>query len=175
MIILDLNGVLAEKTFIGKGVVPKGSYKVNGSFYKILPEVKTFITNLFKEYKVAIFSSTTKRNAIPLIKEIFTKWQRKNLLFIWTRDRTTIDLEDLKRYKTIKNISNFWDNPVLNSKCYYTKYNTIILDDELEKQRINPRECVIIFDIKSDEANFETLLDTIKKRLMTNSMTTLEL
>ncbi len=170
LIILDINGVLAEKTFIGKGSTPKGAYKVNGVFYMIKPEVSTFIAKLFQKYRVAIFSSTTRRNAMPLIKKVFTQKQVKRLLFIWTRDRTRKDPENLNGFKTIKKLDDFWDNPVFNAKGCYDKSNTIILDDESEKQRFNPEECLIIFNIKNPESDFETLLNTIETRLMANSM-----
>lgn len=160
LLVFDLNGVLISK-------VRKRSARENlslqhdedvgcdfitleGNVIFIRNGVVDVLTELSKEYYIAIWSSTTLKNVNKIISTVF-----KNIefLFIWDRSTTLLDPEYDKyphdEHSTVKNLNHLLSNP-FNWKREFTIYNVVLVDDELDKLRFNDDKNIIIipkFDI----------------------------
>lgn len=138
LIILDLNGVLSLS---GKRRLEITKYAID------------FVKSLQRKYSVAIWTSTTFKNANPAIEYCF-----KNLkppLFEWYRDKTDPDYHnELNPYATIKNISKVRE--------YFPLYqNILIVDDSASKIRFNnPEESLVIE--KSEKIDFQSFYENLE-------------
>lgn len=134
LLILDINGLLCCK------IKSNAWYDV-----VIRPGVTTFLSHCYNHYRVAFFSSTTQQNAEPILVHLLTRKQIMNTEFVWYRDRTHRDDRDPTGIKTIKKLSDVFDNPVINQHNAYHPGNTLIVDDEASKMIFNdPRNVLIV-------------------------------
>ncbi len=176
LIILDLNGVLCYKIPKDEDDVINKDNLISAEYHNIYirPNVKKFIFWLLKEYSVAIFSSTTYKYVNIILNNIFTNNQRKQLVFLWCRDRCTLDPEfknnlTIKKHETIKLLSSVIGNPYINSKRIYDLNNTLFLDDSPNKMRYNNKNNYYILesyhpDKKIDDINdIKIVIDMIFK------------
>lgn len=161
LVILDVNGISACK--VKKNTFTGTYQKVDLKVYNFVlnPAIRDFINELFdKKYEVAIWSSTTYRNASSVIEKVFTPEQKENLVFEWYRDKMKVRLEwhevepeldpeyglneNIKSYDTVKNLEKVFKSPLINSEGIYNKTNTILIDDSVFKTRFNNSENLII-------------------------------
>ena len=164
LIILDINGLLCRKVIkpnLDSDDKIKSQYDDIKSQYEtfelhkyivfIRPEARKFLRKCYKSYNVGFFSSTTKYNADPILKQILTKKQYKNAIFKWYRDKTKNDTET-SEFATVKNLEDIFSSDEISG---FGLHNTIICDDEMKKLRHNPEQNCITFQ------SFEPLI--IKK------------
>jgi hypothetical protein len=123
-----------------------------------------FLEKCYEEFTVAFFSSTTQRNAGPILKKILTPFQKKRTLFFWYRDRTALDPNwkishpFIKIHSTIKPLWYVWDNPIINENRKYSPNNTLICDDSLMKLRLNhPQNCITVDPYLENEEEKDVL------------------
>lgn len=148
LIVLDINGMLCiklEKRTPGSVRCP--SYDV-----KLRPYVTEFLHHMYTYYKVAFFSSTTEKNAIPICNALLTEEQRNNTLFFWFRDKTRTDPEsnDHSTIKLVHDIREIYD---------YAKI--LIIDDSATKLRFNHASEVLVCDTYERNDDDTHLLDLI--------------
>lgn len=112
-----------------------------------LPE---FFAALYSKYDVAFYTSALEKNISPILSAVLSKEQRQRTVFCWYREHTHLDPEyvegnthGIKKYDTIKVLSNVWLHPVINAERIYNRRNTIICDDSARKTRFNPAENVV--------------------------------
>lgn len=138
LLILDLNGVLFSK--VGKG---EGNFIMeNNTNYDLLvqDDMIPFLQKCEKLFDIAIWSSTTEKNAIPMIQYI--EKYGIEFKFVWFRDRTQLNPfylinPKVKKYDTIKDIRQVLLSPEINRERRYTPNDILIVDDEYNKVRMN--------------------------------------
>lgn len=153
LVVLDINGVFCrkltpEETRELKGV--DGIVKLEGSKFtggvEFRPGYLEFFDRLLTKYHVAIFSSTTHKNASSIIQASQLKSQEFD--FLWYRDRTRFDPEgqggEIQSFETIKMLNDIYDNPIVNMHRQWSDRNTIIIDDSSTKVRFNKSENVLV-------------------------------
>ena len=171
LIILDLDGLFSLRIYQKKVISQQDNSFRSGPFNVFIRNgSENFINQLIKQkYKLAFYTSTTHKNANPVIKKICKK-NYKKLDFIWARDRTHFDPDPIKSHDTIKNISDVWDNPVINRRKKYGPTNTIIIDDSMRKIRFNNKSnCILVstYDPTATDKNFfPNLLEKIQQKFI---------
>ena len=117
------------------------------------PGVSDFIRECLARYDVAIYSSTTWHNIKPLLDEILPEELLSQLKFVWTRDHTRLDpsygqegYHYLRPFDTVKDLHYVFDNPAINVERCYDLSNTLIVDNEERKVRLNPEENCMIWE-----------------------------
>ncbi len=144
LIVLDVNGVLCYKISKHKDNIKNRTNILELSYNNVYfrPGAKKFLEWLFERYKVAIYSSTTFKNIKPILNYLMPKLYKK-LVFLWCRDRCTLDPDygtdtQIFKYSTIKLLSSILENPNINERRIYKKNNVLFLDDSPSKMRFNP-------------------------------------
>ena len=182
--IFDINGFLCQK-------VPKdyeGPVDLELQSYKVIlrPGCGEFLSQCYERFTIGFFSSTTYKNAGPILQELLTQEQDKATLFKWFRDRTSLDLDwmreissdpswqldlfvgmKLEKHSTVKRLSSVLETPFLNDDRIYSLKNTLICDDSAEKLRFNPKaNCLVVepFTGERDDTVLSTLVDEIDRR-----------
>ena len=140
LVIIDLDGVICKKHKKGSGKMPHGWIDTKSYWIEPRPGAKDFLNECFSLFMVAIWSSTTKPNAQPIVDAFFTDTQQKQLAFIWFRERTRLDPEygrksDISDFDTIKDLDDVFSHPFFERK--WTPENTHIFDDSPKKMRFN--------------------------------------
>ncbi len=138
LIVLDLNGVLCYR--IDANLVNKANnpnldlefFKVGHKMVYIRPYAREFIEYCLKYYSVGFYTSTTEKNAKPILKKLIDKEHWKQVKFFWYRDHTHPDPEIGKNpiipnYGTIKSIAEI--------KSKYSQNRVLICDDSRIKLR----------------------------------------
>ena len=168
LLILDINGLLCRKVkkdYLGPVDLELATYRVVRR-----PGYSEFLATCYANFTVGFFSSTTRKNGDQILQILLTDQQRKDTLFFWYRDRTSLDpdwpsttqpitchpswsLEDIddwsaqgvEEYATIKNLVSVWANPIINWDRRFSLLNTIICDDSTIKLRFNRKEnCLLV-------------------------------
>ena len=174
LIILDMNGLLCKK-------VPDESNhslfdpkvkiaRIKNYVLYIRPGIHNFMDKLLKNYKVAIFSSTTQKNLFASLKAILGNHTVKRLDFIWDRSRTRHDPDygidvSIKGHQTVKILKDVWDNPIINPWKFWNQTNTICIDNDHMKLRFNKPENIIIvpeWEAKSTKDKSQNLSELVK-------------
>lgn len=174
LVILDMNGLLCMK-------VPNDSnYKLSNPSIKIIkiknyvlyirPGIHGFMDRLLKNYKVAIFSSTTRKNLILSLGAILGNRTMKRINFIWDRSRARHDPDYgknplIKSHQTVKILKDVWDNPIVNPWRIWNQTNTICIDNEITKLRFNKPDNIIISP-EWDPNSFENKLPELEKTIV---------
>lgn len=119
-------------------------YHLMGSLYVCFrPGTLAFLRYCQCIVDIAIFSSTTKKNVIPIIEYL----NKENIYFkfVWCRDRTKPDPDykinpNIKDYDTIKLIYD-----VIDSFNYYNISDVLLIDDSYNKIRFNnPKNYILV-------------------------------
>jgi TFIIF-interacting CTD phosphatase-like protein len=160
LILLDLNGVLCRK--IASGPVPENALQLQSYAVEPRPGVKEFLEFCYSHYTVGFFSSTTFRNADPILKKILTPEQYQLSKIKWFRDRTRFD-PDTKDHTTIKVLKDLFDNPIANSERIWSESNTLLIDDSIEKTRFNSPKNVLLVKTYSGDLKDRELLNLIEE------------
>lgn len=124
LVILDLNGIIS----LSHDRPQTNLYAIN------------FVKSLQTKYDVAVWTSTTFRNAQSPIAECFKN--STPAVFEWYRDKTDPDPEiGFNPYATIKNISKV--------RQEFPQYeNILIVDDNFYKIRFNPDDEILVCESK---------------------------
>nr|QBK91168.1 MAG: ctd-like (NLI interacting factor-like) phosphatase [Pithovirus LCPAC202] len=164
-----MNGLLCmkvhNKSNYNSGNSKIETVKIKNYVLYIRPGIKDFMNRLLKNYKVAIFSSTTQKNLILSLNLILSNPIIKRLDFIWDRSRTRHDPDYgtdplIKSHQTIKMLKDVWDNPIINPWKFWNQTNTICIDHDYLKLRFNKLENIIItkeWDAKPSEDESQKL------------------
>jgi len=146
LVVLDISGVLCCKDNGKNTKFGDGLTKISCSNYDVYlrPYAKEFVKWCLDNYDVGIYSSTTYTNVNNIISKIFTSEQRKELKFLWCRDRCELDLDygkdnSITEYSTVKNLNNIVVNPMINKDRKYTLKDILAIDDSGEKLRFNDK------------------------------------
>lgn len=169
IIILDIDGVLCYRKY-QKGLEEVQLSVENSAFKKkiyLRKGINEFLDYIFKndKFKVAVFSSTTEKNADPIIKHILKEEQYNKLLFKWFRDRTRNDENYEKIYDTVKVLQDIIENPTINENRKIKLEHLLMLDDSERKMGLNKKENYII--INSDpEYDMRDLIKELENRAL---------
>lgn len=150
LVVFDINGILALK-----------NHSTSGKKWRFFPEARRFLEKVYRYHDIAIWTSTTQKNAERVISHYFTKFQP---VFVWYRDSpfTLTDPDhgldpEITSFDTIKNLSFI--------KSQYPEYNKImIIDDDYRKVRFNsPTESVVVkmSDYESPSQFYNHLLNKV--------------
>lgn len=120
LIIFDLNGVLARRSR-KNWIIPY--------------EVDTFLERLSKFADIAIWTSTTRRNAEHAVKSLCIA-----PVFVWYREDTPMN--SLVPHGTLKNLS------LIKKNWKYSRY--LIIDDSEDKIQFNDEREKISFQVNFD-------------------------
>lgn len=137
MVIFDINGVLAQRS---------------GKYWLIPDAVHPFLDKLSRVSDIAIWTSTTRRNAEFVVDNL-----NINPVFTWYREDTPKDTQVC--HGTLKNLS-------LVKELYdYSSY--LIVDDSYSKIRHNHDDEKIIHctDFNDPENSYQELYDLILDKL----------
>lgn len=152
LIILDINGLLCWKFFSEKypqeQVIKmakdlKMEYIILEKFVVFIrPKVRIFLDFCYEYADVGFFSSTTHLNGYSILDKILTEDQRKKTKFFWYREHVKLDPEfgikpEIKQHDTVKILTDVLASAQINHHRLYSYYNTVMLDDDLNKIRFN--------------------------------------
>ncbi len=149
LIVLDLNGVLCFRSRIHPNSnfdhLGLECFKIRDKMIYIRPFAREFIKYCLKYYQLGFFTSTTKKNAYPILKRLISPEDWSSVKFFWYRKQTDPDPDIGKnpltrKYSTIKLIEPILKSPYIN--CNYQ--DIIICDDTEQKLRFIPESNKII-------------------------------
>jgi hypothetical protein len=153
LIILDLNGVLLFR-----------SGKKNPKTFTPREHLKEFLTYLFTNHKVMIWSSARPENVTAMCQRIFTEEQREMLVGEWARDKLhlTDDQYDNK-VQVYKQLSWVWEDASVQQNATswkslqgkWDQSNTVLLDDTALKAAAEPYNLIEVPEFGSDGDNHE--------------------
>jgi len=162
LIILDLNGVLVTREFLGKRepVGPKYQFGQRlGAFWVWRrPGIQHFLDYIFEHFQVAIWSSVTRKNIDPLAIFALGKEYYEKLLFIF--DQTMCEAlpneEQPEKPLFMKNLTTVWAHfPPHDSS------DTIIIDDSNAKLSRNPPDnCFVLNSWTNVDAEDNEMADS---------------
>ncbi|CAL0317331.1 unnamed protein product [Lupinus luteus] len=145
LLVLDINGVLADTVFPPPSDLKGGAMIMKAAIFK-RPFCLEFLKFCFEKFEVAIWSSGKKECVEQTIDYLMGDMKQK-LLFYWdyshcTKTALGINLEENKqKHLMFKDLSKIWENYDPNlpwEKGYYNESNTLLLDDSPYKAWLNP-------------------------------------
>lgn len=148
LILFDVNGILCFKSYTELVDVRKEDFINAASYLMILrPGIRELLKRLGEKHTLGIFSSTTFKNVIPVIKEL----EKSGIKFAITayREYTQLDpdfLQDktIQPFDTIKRLETIWSHPFFNMYRVWSRENTLLIDDSKIKTRfIDPANVLI--------------------------------
>ncbi len=162
LIVLDLNGVLCYRHRCSKKAMrylPKfglENFKVGAHMVYLRPFAKEFIKYCLDNYHLGFLTSTTKKNAEPILKRLIPKEDWSKVKFFWYRDHTQADPEIgtnplTPNHSTIKKIDEILASKEINPDGIYNYHNVTICDDSKRKLRfVPPKNYVLVgsFNLK---------------------------
>lgn len=137
---MDLNGTLVHRPnrkSSPKNFVPR-------------PSLQPFLTHLFANYHVVVWSSAQPANVLAMCENIFTPDQHGRVLARWARD--TLGLDATQYYEKVqvyKQLTKIWADPALSTthpahaagECW-GQHNTVLIDDSALKAAAEPHNLV---------------------------------
>lgn len=169
LILLDLNGVLCRK--ITSGPMPENAFDLRAYAVEPRPGVTEFLEFCYSHYAVGFFSSTTFKNADPILKKLLTPEQYKLSTIKWFRDRTRFD-PDNTNHETVKVLKDLFENPVTNYDRVWNETNTLLIDDSEQKTRFNSKGNVLLvksYTGDSQDRELALLMEEIPQKLHSTS------
>ncbi|KAF2221476.1 HAD-like domain-containing protein, partial [Elsinoe ampelina] len=127
LVILDVNGTLGFRKQL-RSITPR-------------PHLREFLTYLFREHDVAIWTSMTRSNFLAVLPKIMTKEQAAKLKMVWTREDMNLGNNFKDYVQTYKELTKVWAH--LNGD-EYGPHNTILIDDSLKKALSEPYNHVVV-------------------------------
>lgn len=164
LIVLDMNKLLCDKIYQFDGT-KKPDFEtivVNTHFTVFIhPAARAFLEFCFQMADVGFWTSTTKRNAAPILEHLLTEEQKQKTVFRWYRDRTRLHPRfrkdsDILHYQTVKKLKDVWTCPTINAMRCYSAANTVICDDDPQKLEVNDPANVVICDKPFDARTRDT-------------------
>lgn len=152
LLILDLNGVLVNRS--------------GRKQCALRPHLEDFLSYVFKNFVVGVWSSCERRNGEIIIEQAFGEWAPE-LSFQMFRDECTPAPTPDNAYATKKDLANLW----VKFHGVFDQNNTIIIDDSAEKcSHLRNALCPLPYDA-IDESDKELLriVDVLKSILETGN------
>lgn len=144
LVILDLNGVLLYRTGNNRG-----------SNFNPRAGVQDFISYLFKNHYVMIWSSMGPTNVQAIVNKLFSPAERERLIAVWDRTHLRLGENLLHKVQTYKQLSWVWSDPAIQSRIPYHRFdqsNTVIIDDSVEKCRTEPYNHILAPEFEKGKA-----------------------
>ncbi|KAJ3217242.1 hypothetical protein HDU67_008264 [Dinochytrium kinnereticum] len=147
LLVLDLNGTLIDRlvTSTDKALARQNplcplvpDFHLNGARVYLRPYLDRFLDDLFQEFKVAVWTSATTKNSVPLVQNIFGK-RCKQLAFHWDRSRCDLVSEIGNPYGSVKNLEKVWLDSTVNAGGIWSEKNTLLIDDTPRKSTETPQ------------------------------------
>lgn len=134
LLILDLNGTLVCR------VKKKAMY--------VRPYAHVFFDYIFREFTVMVWSSAQPQSVRDMCRAFGS--HRSDIDVVW--DRRSLNLSETdyhRKVQTVKDLRKVWDH----YKGKFNATNTILLDDSIEKARLQPDNAIHLstFDHRSPE------------------------
>jgi len=146
------------------------SYDMEG-YYIVFerPKLQTFLTYLFDNFNVSIWTAATKDYALFVIDKIITSnHPERKIDYLFFSYHCDVS-KDVKSHS--KDLSMLWDVYKIKG---YTKGNTVILDDYDEVHKSQPDNCIIAepFEYNAINSEKDKFLDdlTIHLRSLTKKV-----
>lgn len=137
LVILDLNGVLV--------------YRKKQARATERTDLEPFLTYLFKNHHVMIWSSGMPENVQKICQRFLTPPQSRSLIAIWARDTLRLPPALFREHiQVYKQLSWIWESAALQAKAalptalceeavgLYSQSNTVLIDDSVEKAIAEP-------------------------------------
>ena len=186
LILLDVSGLLCQKCNIKnrpKSKVDQSILKNYKTFlagyYTVVarPGCRELVQTLCYKYHVGIFSSTTKYNLDKILHWLLGQKLLDQIKIVADRSRTKLDPRwkkdsTIKKHDTVKMLTDIWADPCFNYDRQWHNDNTIIVDHDLHKIRLNdPRNRLLLaeWQITAAQTNSDSILELIEaaiQRLM---------
>ncbi|KAI3658234.1 hypothetical protein MP638_006365 [Amoeboaphelidium occidentale] len=140
LLILDLNGTLIYRSKRGGGSVGTAylqpSFNVSQRKVFLRPNLQKFFESIPSNFDIAIWTSAERHTSMEIIARIVPNYE-KRLVFWWFRDKCVTDPVNFKFCR--KDLSIVWD-----AYPQYNEYNTILVDDSLDKAEWQPKNLFCI-------------------------------
>lgn len=141
-IILDLDETLVHGTFHKNGKISM----------KIRSDCQKFLTYLFENYNVGIWTFASKEWAKLVINQIFTKEQQKKLVFVYHGEMSCP-----RKGGDIKCLSKIWDNNHFRQRGF-TPQNVLIIEDTSYNYIENPNNGILVPKFKGEKDDVLVML-----------------
>ena len=144
LIVIDLNGLLMQRSFSPLGTSTSG-FRIDqdakvGNFYVYnRPHMKEFLDFLHENFTVGVWSSATEYNARMLVRHLWGKKKEKQLAFVWGQEKcTNVGVFTEPRVKPVflKELDKLWSHNAEMEK--FRGGNTVLIDDSPYKAVNNP-------------------------------------
>ena len=144
LIVIDLNGLLMQRSFSPLGTSTSG-FRIDqdakvGNFYVYnRPHMKDFLDFLHENFTVGVWSSATEYNARMLVRHLWGKKKEKQLAFVWGQEKcTNVGVFTEPRVKPVflKDLDKLWSHNAEMEK--FRGGNTVLIDDSPYKAVNNP-------------------------------------
>lgn len=125
------------------------------------PGLQKFLTYIFKNFNVSVWTAATKDYALFIIENMILKnHPERKLEMIFFSYHCNIS-EKIKPKKCIKNLDVIWNMYMING---YSKENTFILDDNKLVHQGQPERCIIApaFEFEQDGSEHDTFLKELE-------------
>jgi hypothetical protein len=146
LLILDLNGVLVAREFLGSKKPDGPQFKTGeriGAFWGWKrPGLEEFLDFVFEHFHVAIWSSVMKKNIDQLAEFALGSERYAKLLFVFdqTYCHPEVNPDDAKKPLFLKNLTEVW-----KKFPEHGQDTTIIVDDNEKKLKYNhPNNVVVV-------------------------------
>lgn len=144
LVVLDLNGTLLKRSkFSGANTfVPR-------------PYVQEFLTYIFANHNVMIWSSARPENVATMCSDLFTPQQLEQLVAVWARDRLGLSKEAYNaKVQVYKQLSLIWNDATIqaanrNKDQMWTQANTVLVDDSIDKSASEPYNLVEVEEFRN--------------------------
>jgi TFIIF-interacting CTD phosphatase-like protein len=126
------------------------------------PGLQSFLSFLFKNFKVSVWTAASKDYALFVIDKIILN-DKKNRQIDWIFFSYHCDISNSIK-KGTKDLNIIWDDYKIDGYC---KNTTVILDDYDEVYKTQPNNCILVspFKFTDDESEADIHLLEIKSSL----------
>ena len=138
--------------------------------------LQDFLTFLFKNFNVSVWTAASKNYALFIIQEVILKNDDRKLDWFFHSDHCEIS-SDISKSKEQKDLNILWETFKITN---YNKDNTLIIDDNEFVFKTQPTNCIKVlppFELKNKSYN-DTFLEKLQKELtdefLNNKQNTLE-
>ena len=142
----------------------KNVHTMDTSYYIIeRPGLQDFLTFLFKNFNVSVWTAASKNYALFIIQEVILKNGRK-LDWFFHSDHCDISSE-ISKSKEQKDLNIIWETFKITN---YNKDNTLIIDDNDLVFKTQPTNCIKVlppFELKNKSSTNDTFLTKLQQQL----------
>ena len=144
LIVIDLNGLLMQRSFSPLGASSSG-FRIDqdakvGNFYVYnRPHMREFLDFLHANFTVGVWSSATEYNSRMLVRHLWGKKKEKQLAFVWGQEKcTNVGVFTEPRVKPVflKELDKLWSFNAVMEK--FRDGRTVLIDDSPYKAVNNP-------------------------------------